>query len=148
MDLENLPIANGIVYSNGFMEPIEIMKQSRHSRVLYKHNKCKVNSENLDYSDGYASAEIILNSKKQKIVCGGGSYGGDGFVLATALESGEMLWLASFDESNPFISIYEKDQYIYVTNNCEEVWQFKIIRDDCVEINIVKDGLYYGCFDE
>ncbi len=31
MDLENLPIANGIVYSNGFMEPIEIMKQAPHS---------------------------------------------------------------------------------------------------------------------
>ena len=142
MDLENLPIANGIIYSNGFMEPIEIMKQSRHSRIIYKHDKYMVNSDDLDYSYGYSSAEIILNSKKQKIVCGGGSYGGDGFVLATALESGEMLWLASFDESNPFISLYEKDQYIYATNNCQEVWQFKIIRDDYVEINIVKDGLY------
>lgn len=142
MELENLPIINGIMYSNGYVDSVAISVQAKHSRTVCKQEHKVLSSNDLDYTYAYPSSELIIESMNCKITCGGGSYGGDGFVLATALDSGEMLWLASFDESNPFVNIYEKNHHIYVTNNCNEIWQIDVVQMNCVEINIVHNGLY------
>lgn len=143
MEFEKLPIINGIMYSNGNIDNIEISVQDR-KRTLCKQ-ECNILCDNeIDYTYAYPSAELIVEEMNCKIICGGGSYGGDGFILAVSLDSNQMIWLASFDESNPFVSMYREKQQIYVTNNCDEVWRIDIIHSQCIEISIVKNGFYFG----
>lgn len=137
MNLKNLPIINGIMYSDGHVDNIKISIRTNHTRTLCKQ-ECNILCDNeIDYTYAYPNAELIVEEMNCKIICGEGSYGGDGFILAVSLDSNQMLWLASFDESNSFVSIYAEKQQIYVINNCHEVWRINIIHSDYVEISIV-----------
>lgn len=138
MDFKNLPIINGIMYANGHVDNIKISVRTDHTRTLCKQKCNIVYTNEMNYTYAYPNAELIVEEMNCKIICGEGSYGGDGFILAVSLDSNQMLWLASFDESNPFVSIYVEKQQIYVVNNCHEVWRIDMIHPDCVEINIVK----------
>lgn len=76
------------------------------------------------------------------IMYGDGSWGGDGFILAVTPDSEQLLWLASFEESNPFIRISCEDHFLYVTNNLYEVWRLDISDFAEIEIVIVKQSPY------
>ena len=142
MNLKNLPIINGIMYSDGHVDNIKISIRTNHKRTLCKQERNILCDNEIDYTYAYPNAELIVEEMNCKIICGEGSYGGDGFILAVSLDSNQMLWLASFDESNPFVSIYAEKQQIYVINNCHEVWRINIIHSDYVEISIVKNGFF------
>lgn len=138
INFKKFPIINGIMYGDGYIEGVDILTQSDRKRILRKHRFCS--QSDIIYSHAYPNSELILEEMNSKNICGEGSYGGDGFILSMTLDSNQLLWLASFDDSNPFISIQLKEHRIYVTNNCYEVWKIDVINKRCIEMSIVENG--------
>jgi len=70
-----------------------------------------------------------------KLECGEGAYGGIGFVCLSDM-SGKIVFLACFEESNPFIhAVMEKD-CISAVNNLGETWTFSPDADGLPSIDI------------
>jgi len=61
--------------------------------------------------------------------------GADGFVAVEELNTKKLRWIAFFDFSNPFYSVAIEKNFILVTNNLSEEWQFAV--DSPWEIEIV-----------
>lgn len=141
---EEFPIINGVLYPDGNFEKVNIITYKNQKRTI-QQNQIKTVfpfSDDTDYSSIIVQSEIICNDLNCKAVCGEGSYGGDGFVLLESLITGKMLWLASFDNSNPFIRIQRDKSGFIVTNNCYEKWYFDISDTNNIKISIIEQGLY------
>ncbi len=137
---EKLPIVNGILYPDGNFEQVNIITDENWKRTV-RQNQIKTVFpfiNNTVYSDIIVQSEIICDDLGCKAVCGEGSYGGDGFVMLENLITKKLLWLASFDNSNPFISIQRDKNGFIVTNNCNEKWYFDISDTDNVKISIIE----------
>lgn len=117
---EELPIINGVLYSDGNYDDMFIFTDKNKKRNIY-HSNTRLQflfSKDTVYSNIIIQSGIICNDLNCKAICGEGSFGGDGFVLLESLTTGKMLWLASFDNSNPFINIQRDKNGFIVTNNC------------------------------
>ncbi|MDE6780370.1 MAG: hypothetical protein K2J40_02785 [Ruminococcus sp.] len=135
---EELPIINGVLYPDGNYDDMFIFTDKNQKRAVY-HSNTRLQfpfSDNTVYSSIIIQSEIICNDLNCKAVCGEGSYGGDGFVMLESLTTGKMLWLVSFDNSNPFMSIQHYENTFIVTNNCNEKWHFDISDMDNIKISI------------
>lgn len=140
---EELPIINGILYPDGNFEKVNIITYEDRKRTI-QQNKIKIVfpfSKDTDYSGIIIQSGIICNDLNCKAICGEGSFGGDGFVMLESLTTGKMLWLASFDNSNPFINIQCDKNGFIVTNNCYEKWYFDISDTGNIKISIIEQGL-------
>lgn len=134
---EKLPIVNGVLYPDRIYNYVLIAPDETKKRNAY-HFKEK-EKKKFYFSEGTKitiNSEIICDDLNCKAVCGGGSYDGAGFVMLESLTTGKMLWLASFDNSNPFISIQRYENTFIVTNNCNEKWHFDISDMDNIKISI------------
>ncbi|MDE6540207.1 MAG: hypothetical protein K2K66_08445 [Ruminococcus sp.] len=140
---EKFPIVNGILYPDGNYDDMFIFIDKNEKRSIY-HSNTRLQfpfSDDTVYSSTIIQSEIICNDLNCKAICGEGSYSGDGFVLLESLTTGKILWLASFDNSNPFINIIYKDNGLIVTNNCFEKWYFDISDINNIKISIIEKGL-------
>src|SRR5262249_48339549 len=70
---------------------------------------------------------------KIHIQCGEGSYGSEGFVCVESLSDGNLIWLAYFFDSNPFIHACVKSDTIIATTNLKQVWSFPIKNPELVK---------------
>ncbi len=137
---EELPIINGVLYPDGNYDDMFIVTDKNNKRNIY-HSNTRLQfpfSDDTVYSSIIIQSEIICDDLNCKAVCGEGSYGGDGFVMLENLITKKLLWLASFDNSNPFISIQRDKNGFIVTNNCNEKWYFDISDTDNVKISIIE----------
>lgn len=140
---EELPIINGVLYPDGNFEKVNIITDENWKRTI-QQNQIKTVfpfSDDTVYSSIIVQSGIICNDLNCKAVCGEGSYGGDGFVLLKNILTDKIVCLASFDNSNPFISIQRNQNGFIVTNNCYEKWYFDISDTDNVKISIIEQGL-------
>lgn len=141
---EELPIINGVLYPDGNYDDMFIFTDKNKKRNIY-HSNTRLQflfSKDTVYSNIIIQSGIICNDLNCKAICGEGSFGGDGFVLLESLTTGKMLWLASFDNSNPFTNI-QRDKYGFiVTNNCNEKWYFDISDTYNIKVSIIEQGLY------
>lgn len=122
---EKIPIVNGILYPDGNFEQINTQK----TKFEF--------SEDTIFSDIIINSEIICEDSGYKAICGEGSYGGDGFVMLEKLHTKELLWLASFDNSNPFIDIIYSGNNIIATNNLYKKYCFDISDIKNIKISII-----------
>ena len=58
---------------------------------------------------------------------GGGDMGNEGFVSAEILCSGHLLWVATFNQSNPFEALTLEGRVLKATNNLDEDWIFPLL---------------------
>lgn len=118
-----LPVVNGILYSDGSIEHYCICEDENFRRYI-KKTKSEQNdliSTSIAVTDEQKFEDIDL-----MVAVGEGSWGGDGFIIAEKISSGNMLWLISFDNSNPFISLKRYNDKLYIENNLYEIWEIDI----------------------
>lgn len=133
---EEIPIINGILYPDGFYEKIRIFTNQNKKEVI-KYNKKIFNLKcDIDTSYPFVNDELKINLS-DTVICGEGSYGGDGFIMAFKSSTQEIQWLASFDNSNPFIKLEIFNYFIIATNNLNEKWRFDISDLNDIKIEIL-----------
>ncbi|WP_144370138.1 hypothetical protein [Myxococcus stipitatus] len=60
----------------------------------------------------------------ERLFCGEGSMGNEGFVASCATSSGQLRWVAFFTRSNPFLSVRVVDGFIVATSSHWKTWSF------------------------
>jgi len=132
-----LPIINGIIYPNGCIEQMEIILDGEIKKVnvIKKMNINELIEEEVSYIVINDTCEDIVN--RVRIYCGEGSYGGDGFVAVESLKNNQLIWIAFFEESNPFEKIKSSENNLNVINNLKESWQFNLKKPNEIIIGSV-----------
>lgn len=132
MNIENewksgkLPIINGILYSDGKIDWINI-EFGQNGRVI--RNGSKIHLNDLVADNDLNFTEVAILDRKDDLInnaviyCGDGGMGGDGFVLVES-KTGSFEWLAFFENSNPFEKIEIFNDSICLYNNLNEKWIF------------------------
>ena len=126
-----LPIVNGIIHHNGYIDrlAIDYDKDKRISTII---NSGRISIDSL-FSDeeNYCFTEIGIFCKTASIeknisvYSGGGSFGGDGFIVVESNES-RIIWIASFDWSNEFTRCEIIENNIVAFDNSGDKWVFDI----------------------
>lgn len=132
-----VPIFNGIYY-NGLIYEYMIentVDSLTNTKIATLQNilECtcerhvpSVLSEN--YRKEYKEHSLLLE-------CGEGSYGGIGYLCLSTIDE-EIICLACFEESNPFIVAEYRDGYIRAMNNIFEMWTFQFDCDGLPKLTI------------
>ena len=136
---DSLPIINGILYADGKIEHLCISCDENHRRYIEKGS---VIEEEIYESSIGISAECQSDEFDLKVSVGEGSFGGDGFIYAKTVSSDSFLWLISFDDSNPFITVRISGDKIFVENNLYEVWEINIKEIMKPQIAIIKQSKF------
>jgi len=63
------------------------------------------------------TASVAMPERKLRYCCGEGAHGSYGFVAAADAETGALIWLAFFQDSNPFHALKLRDGRLIATNN-------------------------------
>jgi hypothetical protein len=73
-----------------------------------------------------SNSELVDAAINRRIICGEGSWGGDGFVAVLKADSGKILWIAFFSTSNPFLSVKLEGDQVIATSNHGIRWRFPL----------------------
>ena len=125
-----LPIINGILYENGAIEWVNISYDLDYNRVINRGSNLNINDLIKDKELHFSaiSTSYQTEDKKNNIIVsyGGGSYGSEGYVVVESSVNFKLLWIAFFEEANPFENLEIIDDKIVVYNNLNEKWTFDI----------------------
>lgn len=77
---------------------------------------------------------------KIHVQCGEGSDGSEGFVCVESLSDGKLIWLAYFENSNPFMHACVESDTIIATTNRKQVWRFPIKHPEFVKASPIPPG--------
>lgn len=134
------PLINGFTFCDGSIHRIDIQSNWPVS-TGYTFKPINVSSITELESDGemhWNNYAIISTTVDQllglEVLCGQGNHGSDGFLAVIDLNTNRLVWIASFDCSNPFDSAIFRDGNIIgqSTNGC--VWTFKIAPPSLINI--------------
>ena len=140
---EVIPVINGVLYPDERIERYIIRTDESGCRTVSKDGAdADIPPENIVETTNYVNDECVCEDIDVRFTCGEGSYGGDGFVLAESDKSAQMMWLISFDDSNPFVKLERNGGFLSVTNNCGEVWCINITDIYNIKISIEKQSRY------
>lgn len=134
------PVVNGILFPDGTVEHYEICTDRQHRRFLQKET---APADSMQYSFFGINRTYAFPELDVCIAIGEGSWGGDGFLCAETASAHAFLWLISFEESNPFVSLERNGDRLLVKNNLGEVWEIciKNIRKPVISIVRQSDNL-------
>lgn len=125
-----LPIINGILYENGVIDWINISYDSNFNRSISGVRRRSIDdlisSRELFFSIINTSYQMNDKGNNIRVYCGGGSCGSEGYVVVESNIDLKLLWIAFFEESNPFEKIEIIGDRIIVYNNLKEKWTFEI----------------------
>mgnify|MGYP000878755450 CR=1 FL=1 len=125
-----LPIINGILYENGIIEWINIDYDSNYKRIINRGSNLCINDlilkNELHFSNISTCYQFENNTKDIVVYCGGGSHGSEGFIVVESKVGSKLIWIAFFEESNPYEKIEFIDEKINVYNNLKEKWSFDL----------------------
>ena len=125
-----LPIINGIVYEDGSIEWINIDYDSNYRRIINRGSNLSINDliskSELHFSAISTCYQTENKTKGVTLYCGGGSYGSEGYVVLESNVESKLIWIAFFEESNPFEKIEFINDKIIVYNNLREKWSFDL----------------------
>ncbi|HYF02990.1 MAG TPA: hypothetical protein VEC36_06415 [Patescibacteria group bacterium] len=131
-DHQECPSVDGIVYPDGsiFLLNISIDWGRPANYSVKKGAKTTVDGLKGEGELYWTSCAVLVSmiDTQQSIEIWGGeaSYGSDGFVSVFDLSSKNLIWIAFFNESNPFDKLSVLDDEIYATSTNGCVWKIKI----------------------
>lgn len=128
---EKIPIVNGIIYSDGSVDWVNVDYDGDKREILHgskKHLNDLLANNELGFSSISVNKKIENSDKQIKAYCGEGSFGGDGFVVVEAQTDFKVKWIAFFETANPFEKLEIIDDKIIAYNNLNEKWVFDINR--------------------
>ena len=124
-----LPIINGILYGNGNVQYYDINVDQDDKRSI-KMVQAILEEREYVKTTAYINAQMECEDMDIRFFIGEGSYGGDGWILAESMSTETMVFLISFDDSNPFVKICRNGKQLLVENNCGEQWVIEM-QDMC-----------------
>lgn len=127
------PIINGIVFASGVIRWIDLDERFEAGRAvsdLCRSGETSIaileKAEGLRWSDVSIIKEVVCDERGLLIQVGEGSMGGDGFVAALEYSSKRLLWVAFFENSNPFVDVKIEGDLVLATNNHGTYWSFPV----------------------
>lgn len=79
-------------------------------------------------------ASCLDGSASLRFSAGEGSMGADGYVAATQVSDGSLLWVAFFDCSNPFLTVRIDGQRVIAVSSLDFEWSYPIDRPESVAV--------------
>jgi len=70
------------------------------------------------------------------VYCGEGGYASEGFVAVESDKTKRLLWIAFFEESNPFTKVSIINDRIIAHNNLKEMWAFPLYESSTIKIKL------------
>lgn len=136
-ELKQLPIINGIIHSDNRVQLFEMNENSGKRNVSF-YKTCNINELNLDLelevSKVIINDEIMSEDGKLKVMCGEGSFGGDGFIVLYSLIEERVIWILFSEVANPFIKVELLDNEVVALNNLDENWIISLANEKEVKI--------------
>jgi hypothetical protein len=139
---EESPIVNGIMFADGSIQSIEPCDLPRSPGTIQlvageQANLCLF--AHLEPT-GLIPLCRVEDKRKGIVVIGGeGGMGSDGFVAFTNSQN-QILWMAFFEFSNPFVSVELRDEEIVAVNNLNEKWYFQVENPSMIRIENPRRG--------
>jgi hypothetical protein len=89
-------------------------------------------------------AEMVDETKTDedrnpRAYCGQGAWGSEGFVALARADTDEPIWIAVFDNSNPFISIALDRECVAAKTTLDNEWRFLIDSPENLEVTYEED---------
>ena len=82
-------------------------------------------------------AQLCESVENDIVIAGGeGGIGSDGFVAVLRTSDRHLMWLAFFDDSNPFIKVSFLNGIVIAFSNLGDVWNFPLEKPH--ELKVVK----------
>ncbi|MGD9636814.1 MAG: hypothetical protein AB7G28_11585 [Pirellulales bacterium] len=131
---ESCPILNGIIFPDGRVREVHIRSDRVNGKnstpIIQRGNWTRLidlNAAKPLQTTGLISLCEATDESRNLCVQGGeGGLGGDGFVAALKLDTGNLLWIAFFTESNPFVSIELYENEVLSLTNHGTCWRFPL----------------------
>jgi len=135
------PILNGITFGNGKMIELELTVMPSddtvlRSQILRETNVETFNTKHADYwTEIISLCEFCIIDRDLRITGGEGGFGSDGFVAVSHISDEQLVWVAFFENSNPFvqISINNNASEILGITTLGHIWQFPIAHPEQVK---------------
>lgn len=128
-----LPVINGVGWPTGEVDWVSLDFNRETGRYrLERGAASRIALADLNKGGGlnwlYAgeSCEAIDAQREIKALAGEGSLGGDGFIAVTSTRTGELVWYAFFESSNPFEQVRFEGDALVATTNLGDEWRFPL----------------------
>ena len=135
------PIVNGIVYPSGEVRWINILERSSSGRVSFDLSLASATSltelraeGSLGWTQFTTLQEICDQDSGIRAYSGEAGMGGDGFVTVCSLASGDLLWLAFFECSNPFTRLEVENGQLFAETSHGNRWVFPVTAPENVSV--------------
>lgn len=126
------PSLDGIIFPNGKILLFEI-HFGTYPIIFYNVNSIletsidELNDKGqLNWSSCAVLTEVVDVVESIRVIAGECSYGSDGFIAVLEMNSSKLIWLAFFNNLNPFNEVFIKDHKIYAKSTYNCVWVFEI----------------------
>ncbi len=140
---EQCPEINGIIYGNGIVKKINIVRDSLWRLIEIKpefENQTTVTEFLHDKPDEitnvYQLCDKSVIDHNIRLIGGEADWGDFGFIAVENLQTKELKFLMFFDNSNPFVEIDFLDSNILATSNLGEKWIVPIEEPEKMTISL------------
>lgn len=136
------PIINGVIYGNGVITKLNMDSSPSINKTPHLHIVGITDVEKYVNECGERFVEIDelccweIEATQCKAIGGEGGMGGDGFIALVRNVDNYLLWLAFFDDSNPFIKVlYDEERSIIqgITSH-NHLWEFSVDSPELVTV--------------
>jgi hypothetical protein len=140
---EQCVIATGIYYADGAVTQMHI---NQINNTIAIDGRTDLNTLLKNYPDfltsidPYSVINFSIDTSNYAAYAGGGSDGNEGFVCLT--QNTSVIWLAYFEESNPFMKMKFQNNCLHVVNNHREEWVFPIDFPEKISIERTQADLF------
>lgn len=129
---ERVPFVNGIIYPSGRVVMVDIGHGDGDHYDFIKESCNNSNLEEIKAKGDFDWVNICgtfrrdSENRELKVVCGEASWGSDGFVSLYSNVEKRLLWIAFFDNSNPFVEAEIDGSMVIARTNLDYLWSFPI----------------------
>jgi len=133
------PMVDGIVFADGRIVLLQMtsdyIPNSKYPERQYAFHLKKVRTlavqdlerdGKLHWSHIYRQFESVDETRNLRAWCGETSWGSEGFVALVRADSNLPIWIAIFEESNPFKAVTLTETLVEAVSTYENVWRFPI----------------------
>lgn len=134
---EQCAIVNGVMFPDDRVYLVSVTSRPRQSPLV------ACSEETVSISSVFGDADVEFTEltglfeaeypdRGLVVACGEGGMGGDGFVAVLKSGNRELVWLAFFDASNPFIRASLAGDIVHAVSSLGHCWRFPVDRPERV----------------
>ena len=137
------PIVSGIVYANGDVDWINVdlltlaggvahirLSAGRPTSVGQLADEGELNWTGIE-----TICEAVDSERHIKVVAGEGSMGADGFVALYRPSDNQLIWIAFFENSNPFVDVELGEADVLAKTSLANAWRFPLASPSSVSVD-------------